>query len=106
MHTGQHRVIISLKGFNQLQLSAQLWTDTAKLKLKNQTQTQYPNSITNNKYLDGPPLVDCCRPSVGIYIGPLLGAQIGMRSLQWLANGWPNNVIVKLTVVPLQGLVR
>ena len=32
-------------------------------------------------------------PSVGIYIGPLLGTQIG----------WPNNVIVKLTVVPLQG---
>ena len=33
----------------------------------------------------------------------MLGAQIGMRSPQRLANGWPNNVIVKLTVGPLQG---
>ena len=40
------------------------------------------------------------RPSVGIYIGPLLGAQIDMRSPKRWANVWPNNVIVKLTVVP------
>ena len=55
----------------------------------------------------GPPLADGCqlvRPSVGIYIGPRLGAQIGMRSPQRLAHNWPNKVIVKLTVGPLQVL--
>ena len=51
--------------------------------------------------LVGPPLSDGChlgRPSVGIYIGLLLGAQIGMRSPQRVANGWPNKSIVKITV--------
>ena len=37
--------------------------------------------------------------SVGIYIGSLLGAQSGPQSMQRLANGWPINVIVDLTVV-------
>ena len=62
--------------------------------------------LAQHKYLIGPPLADGCyfgRPSVSIYIGPLLGAQIGMRSPQRLANGWAKNFIVKLTVGPLQG---
>ena len=45
------------------------------------------------------PILHISPVSVGIYIGPLLGAQSGPQSMQRLANGWPINVIVDLTVV-------
>ena len=65
----------------------------------------WPNNFIVKSWLSHCRADGCyfCRSSVGIYIGPRLGAQIRMRSLQRLANGWPNDVIVKLTVGPLQG---
>ena len=44
-------------------------------------------------------------PTIGIYIGKLLGAPIGSRSPQRLANCWPNNVIVKLIIGLLKDLL-